>query len=626
MTEDTQKQNMPFGIWPSPISANMVGQGHRFSDVLWNTDGETLVWMTGKSNKGVLSACSGKEAARDLTVEENVRAWVGYGGGDFTTANGTVFFVEINGRLYRRGLGNELPVPITPAFGRTASPALSPDGKWLLFVYSDLKNDMLGMVDAYGKEWPVQISSGADFYMQPVWHPDGKRIAWVEWDHPNMPWDETRIMLGTLGGSPLRLMDKKVIVRLSDLPAKEPKFSPDGRWMSYIASNGEWEDLVLLDLENGKEKRFKGDGFDYSYNAWGQGMHAYGWTPDSKKLYTLHIFAGRTTVWLVDIESGISKQIDTGEYTNITQLSVSPVGDKFAFIGSAPHIPTRIVRWDGKLSTVAYSTVENLDRGLMPDQQLLTWKAPDGMTVFGHYYPPANPHFTGSGLPPAILHVHGGPTSGVAVSYNAMRNYFTSRGYAFLDVDYRGSSGYGLAYQRSMRQRWGEVDTEDMQGAVQALKEHKLADVNRLAIMGGSAGGYLVLNALIHYPGLFKAGIDLYGVSNLFNLAMDTHKFESRYLDSMVGPLPETAARYREFSPIFHADKIRDPLAIFQGAEDPVVPPDQSEDIVALLQRNGVPYIYIKYDGEGHGFRKAESNIDFLQKTERFLRQYVLFA
>jgi dipeptidyl aminopeptidase/acylaminoacyl peptidase len=177
-----------------------------------------------------------------------------------------------------------------------------------------------------------------------------------------------------------------------------------------------------------------------------------------------------------------------------------------------------------------------------------------------------------------------------------------------------------------MRQRWGEVDTEDMQGAVQALKEHKLADVNRLAIMGGSAGGYLVLNALFHYPGLFKAGIDLYGVSNLFNLAMDTHKFESRYLDSMVGPLPETAARYREFSPIFHADKIRDPLAIFQGAEDPVVPPDQSEDIVAVLQRNGVPYIYIKYDGEGHGFRKAESNIDFLQKTERFLRQYVLFA
>lgn len=626
MSKTVEKQNMPFGIWPSPVTADMVGQGHRFSDVQWDSDGETLVWHTGKSDKGVLSAATGSQAARDLTLDENVRAWVGYGGGDFTVAQGSLFFVQIDGRIYRRGLGNELPVPITPAFGRTASPALSPDGKWLLFIYSDLKTDLLGLVDADGKDWPVKLSSGADFYMQPVWHPDGKRIAWVEWDHPNMPWDETRLMTGRLEGNPPRLVEKKVLVNLKDLPVKEPRFSPDGRWLSYVASNGEWEDVVLLDLVSGEEKRFVGQGFDFSYNAWGQGSHTCGWTPDSKKLYTLHIFAGRTTIWMVDVQSGQTAQVDTGEYTSITQLSVSPVGDKLAFIGSAPHIPTRVVRWDGALSTMAYSTVENLDPAYLPDEQLLTWKAPDGMETYGHYYPPANPYFTGSGLPPALIYVHGGPTGGSAVSFSGMRNYFTSRGYAFLDVDYRGSSGYGLTYQRSMREKWGLVDTEDMYGAVQALKEHQLADVNRLAIMGGSAGGYLVLNALIHYPGLFKAGIDLFGVSNLFNLATDTHKFESRYLDSMVGPLPETAERYREFSPIFHADKIRDPLAVFQGADDPVVPPDQSEDIVAVLQRNGVPHIYVKYPGEGHGFRKSESNIDFLQKTERFLKQYVLFA
>ena len=183
---------------------------------------------------------------------------MGYGGGDFQAAQGSVFFVEIDGRIYRRGLGNELPVPLTPAFGRTASPALSPDGKWLLFVYSDRHTDMLGMVDATGTEWPVQISRGADFYMQPTWHPDGKRIAWVEWDHPNMPWDETRIMLGSMGGSPLQLLDKKVIANKTDLPAQEPRFSPDGRWLSYVTSNGEWDDLVLLDLESGGEKRFKG--------------------------------------------------------------------------------------------------------------------------------------------------------------------------------------------------------------------------------------------------------------------------------------------------------------------------------------------------------------------------------
>jgi dipeptidyl aminopeptidase/acylaminoacyl peptidase len=212
------------------------------------------------------------------------------------------------------------------------------------------------------------------------------------------------------------------------------------------------------------------------------------------------------------------------------------------------------------------------------------------------------------------------------VAYNAQRNFFTSRGYAFLDVDYRGSTGYGLSYRRAMRQRWGEVDTEDVNGAAQALVENNLADGNRLAIIGGSAGGYLVLNALVHYPGLFKAGINLFGVSNLFNLAMDTHKFESRYTDSMVGPLPEAADRYRAFSPIYHADNIRDPLAIFQGAEDVVVPPDQSRDIVSVLERNGVPHIYKEYAGEGHGFRKSETYVDFLEQTERFLRQYVIFS
>ena len=254
MAENKQKQDMPHGIWPSPISALMVGQGNRFNDVGWDDDGETLVWMEGRSNRGVLLARTGDQAPRELTVEENVRAWVGYGGGDFRAAQGSVFFVEIDGRIYRRGLGNELPVPLTPAFGRTASPALSPDGQWLLFVYSDRHTDMLGMVDATGTEWPVQISRGADFYMQPTWHPDGKRIAWVEWDHPNMPWDETRIMLGSMGGSPLQLLDKKVIANKTDLPAQEPRFSPDGRWLSYVTSNGEWDDLVLLDLESGAEK------------------------------------------------------------------------------------------------------------------------------------------------------------------------------------------------------------------------------------------------------------------------------------------------------------------------------------------------------------------------------------
>lgn len=623
---DKDKNRMPYGLWPSPVSPRMVGEGYQLYDVQWDDDGETLVWMEGRSGRGVLVARTGDGAPRELTVEENVRAWVGYGGGDFGVAQGNVFFVNLDGRIFRRSLGNDLPRPIVPKFGRTSTPVLSPDGRSLVFVYSDGETDMLGMVDAEGSDWPYQVSKGADFYMQPVWHPDGKQIAWVEWDHPNMPWDETRILLARLGGDPLRVVEKKVIAHQKDLPAQEPRFSPDGRWLSYITASGEWEDLVLLNLENGEEKRFKADGFLFAYPAWSQGKRAYGWSADSSRLYALHIFAGRSSLWQIDFESGRSEQIDTGEYTYIRQLTISPRGGKIAFIASAPHIPDQIVRWDGQLTTIAHSAPEMLDRAYLPPEQMVSWQASDGMTVFAHYYPPASAQYTASGLPPALIYVHGGPTGGSPVAYSAMRNFFTSRGYAFLDVDYRGSAGYGLSYQRAMRERWGEVDTEDAAGAAKALANKNLADSSRLAIIGGSAGGYLVLNALVHHPGLFKAGINLFGVSNLFNLAMDTHKFESRYLDSMVGPLPEAAERYRKFSPIYHADRIRDPLAIFQGAEDVVVPPDQSKDIVAVLQRNGVPHIYREYEGEGHGFRKAETNIDFLEQTERFLRQHMLFA
>ena len=193
-------------------------------------------------------------------------------------------------------------------------------------------------------------------------------------------------------------------------------------------------------------------------------------------------------------------------------------------------------------------------------------------------------------------------------------------------MNYRGSSGYGRTYRNALRQRWGETDVEDALGAAQALAEQGLADAKRLVIRGGSAGGYTVLNALVRHPGVFKAGVNLFGVSNLFDLATDTHKFEERYLDSMVGPLPEAAARYHAWSPIFHVANLRDPMAVFQGSVDKVVPPAQSEAIVAVLRQKNIPHIYRLYEGEGHGFRKSENIADMLQQTERFLQQQVLFA
>lgn len=626
----TQKTIRPYGFWPSPITPVMLGQQVRLENPQFEDELGTLLWVEGRSDRGVLVARPAGEARLDLTEELSVRGTVGYGGGEYCAAKGQVVFAESSGRLYQRSLGAGQPHPITPPFGHAASPSISPDGNWVAYVFSDGKVDLLALVDIHGSQWPLKLVQGADFYMQPAWHPTGQQLAWVEWDHPNMPWDGTRLKLGMLVGDPPRLAHQILVAGGSETVAVQPQFSPDGRWLSYIVSNAEWEDLVLQDLQAGTHRTLvNGDGFHLCEPAWIQGTRSYGWSPDGRKIYSIRSAAGVASLWSIEVDSGRAAQIDTAPYTWLSGLSVSPINGDLAVWASAPSIPGRILRWDAsemRWLVEARSSGESLAPEFLPAPSGLTWKAPDGSPVYGLYTPPANPEYTGQGLPPAILHIHGGPTSLIPVAYSSEAAYFTSRGYAYMVVNYRGSSGYGRSYRNALRQRWGEVDVEDAAGAAQALVEQGLADPGKLVIEGGSAGGFTVLNALIHYPGRFKAGICEYGVSNLFTLAMDTHKFEERYLDSMVGPLPEASARYHDWSPIFHAGAIRDPLAVFQGKDDKVVPQAQSDEIVAALAQRGVPHIYRLYDGEGHGFRKRETIIDYLQETERFLQQHVLFA
>ncbi len=621
------KQQRPYGLWSSPVSATMIGQSVRLSEAQWDSDGRTLVWLEGRSDRGVLTAQSGAEARRDLTDEQSVRGGIGYGGGEFHVRDGVVVFAERSGRLFRRSLGYGAAKPITPPFGAAAAPAISPDGRWVMYVYSDGQTDLLGLVDAEGREWPVQLARGADFYMQPTWHPDGRQIAWVEWDHPNMPWDGTRLKLGRLEGSPLRLADQRLVDGDVQAVAVQPQFSPDGRWLSYIVSNGEWEDLVLLELQTGQRVALlHGEGFHLTTPAWVQGVRSYGWSPNSRRIYSLRNMGGRAELWAVSLD-GSAERMDTGPYTWLSQLAVSPVDDTLACLASGPETPERLVVWhDGRWQVRARSTSESLSPDFMPLPTPIHWQAPDGSTVHGLYWAPRHADCEGNGVPPVMVSIHGGPTSAVNQRFSIERTYFTSRGYAWMDVNYRGSTGYGRSYQDALRGRWGEADTDDAAGAATELAAQGLGDPKKMVIIGGSAGGYTVLNALIHYPDVFKAGICNYGVTNLFDLARDTHKFELHYTDSLVGPLPEAAQRYHAWSPIFHVEGIRSALALFQGAEDKVVPPSQAEQMVAALRRRGVTVEYTLYPGEGHGFRKSETMLDYYPRVERFLQQNVLFS
>lgn len=625
MISGKEKTKRAFGLWESEITPDLIAAMIGLTDVQWDSDGRTLIWREGQGGQGVLMAKPAGEAPIALSCEHNVRGGVCYGGGEFNVHNGLVVFAAKDGRLYRRTLGAGFPQAITPEFGCPAAPQISPDNRWVAFIHTYEGDDVLAVVDAEGKRWPDKLAVGADFYMQPAWHPDGGAIAWVEWDHPNMPWDGTRLMYAVLEGSPPKIKAAQQLAGDADTPILQPAFSPDGRYLSYIQNLGEWDQLVLRDLQTGTLSVLVEDAALLK-PAWVQGVVVQAWASASDQIFFLQSRAGVSVLNQVDVATGDVTPMEMAPYTALSQLSINAEGE-IATIASAPSISPRVITKKGeKLTIHQRSTSEAIPPEDLPTPYEIQWTSSDGAPVYGIYLPPTSSRFMADGLPPAIVLIHGGPTSAVTLGYDLDAAFFTSRGYGFLAVNYRGSTGYGRAYREALRGNWGNLDVIDAAGAAQALIDQQLANPGMLAIKGSSAGGYTVLNTLIRFPGLFKAGICAYGVSNLFTLAMDTHKFEERYTDSLVGPLPEAAEKYRAWSPEFHASAIKDPVAIFQGEEDKVVPPSQSEAIVKALKASGVPHEYHLYPGEGHGFRQAENRRAYYQAMARFLMQYVIFS
>ena len=626
--------NKPFGLWPSPLRPEDLAQSLRLSDVQWDDDGETLVWLEGRSDRGVLVCAPGGSAPRDLTPTLSVRARVGYGGGDFTVSQGKVFFVAQEGRLYSQSLSSGSAQPITPQFGHMASPTVSPNGKWVLFVHTYEGSDGLAIVDAGGTHWPQKLAYGDDFYMYPCWHPGGSRIAWVSWNHPNMPWDSTQLHMArveTTGEGLPTVANVVTLVDKDDVAVQQPCFSPDGRTLAYITDESGFSNLYLYDLESETHRALTDDPVEVGIPGWGQGGRTYGFSPDGSCIYYLRNEAGFSRLWVAGLSGGQARPVDSPltAYSFLDQIAIAPRTGRLAMVASSSLISGRVVSTapgEQEVRVHKRSTGESIPAADLSTPEAVEWDAPDGTTVHALYYPPASSRFTGTGLPPAVIDIHGGPTGQAKARYDARAQFFATRGYAVLYVNYRGSTGYGKAYAAALRGQWGILDVEDAIGGAHYLVDSGLADPDRVVIMGGSAGGYTVLKSLVDHPGFFRAALCLYGVANMFTLAADTHKFEERYLDSMLGPLPEASAIYRRRSPIFYADQIVDPIAVFQGEIDRVVPKAQSDSIVASLQRRGIPHEYHVYEGEGHGWRKKETIERFYKTVEAFLRQYVIFA
>ena len=551
-----------------------------------------------------------------------------YGGLSYAVAGGVVWFANLSDqRVYRVEPGHE-PVPITaeppePGAFRYADLALSPDGTALAAVRErhlggEPVNDVV-LLAADGSTEPRVIAHGHDFFAAPRISPDGRSIAWLSWDHPNMPLDGTELWV-----APLAVGAARKVAGGPSESVTQPRWSPGGV-LHFVSDRTGWWNLYADHAAVSGGVAIAPMEAELSGPDWVFGQSSYCFLPDGA---IVAVWAERGLDHLGVISSGAVREI---EQPFTTFGSMQPSGHGIVALTGSPTQGPTVVR-----ISLPDGAVEELkrDRERMPEPGYLSVPRPvefptqGGRTAHALHYPPTNADYVGAAddRPPLMVIRHGGPTSATDAVLNLGVQYWTSRGFAVADVNYGGSTGYGREYRDRLRGEWGIVDVEDCVAAARWLAEQGLADARRLVIRGGSAGGYTTLAALTFHPGVFAAGASHYGVADLEALATDTHKFESRYLDGLVGPYPERRDLYVARSPIHHADRLSCPLILFQGLEDRVVPPAQAEQMVEALGAKGLPFSYLAFEGEQHGFRQAETIVAVAQAELSFYGRVLGFT
>jgi dipeptidyl aminopeptidase/acylaminoacyl peptidase len=621
MSRSINKIASPYGLWNSTLSPNLIAHKLKFSDVQYNADG--LLWLEGRPTGTVLVCRSKNNDYIDIANQYHPSGGMAYGGGDFTTRNGLIVFVTKDG-LFQTSIHNQVHQILKTDNGSLSSPIISPDGRFVLYLHSDGKDDSIRSLNLTTPDDSECLVSSANFYMQPVWHPQENMVAWVEWNVPNMPWNGTVIKTGQFDKNTGNISSIQTIAGGITTPVFQPEFSPDSKYLSFLQGAGDRDELIVINLHTGVRSVLLKDKILIT-PAWSMGQRVYGWSPNSGTIFCIYQEMGNFGVIELDLENSTLNELDLSPYTTLSQITVSPVDMSFACIASSPEIPTRIIEWKNEEIRVVQSSLEfDISSQEISSPQPVEWKTITGEPVHGFYFAPQNSKFTSDGLPPAVIHVHGGPTSQVDTSFSFDTNFFTNRGYAVLVVNYRGSTGFGRNYQKALDQHWGEFDVDDTVSAAKFLVESGLANPNQLVIKGSSAGGYTLLNVLIRYPDLFQAAICSFPVANLMTIISETFKFEAHYYDSLIGPYPEEKAKYINWSPINHIDSIRTPIILFHGDSDPVVPSSQSNEIVDALHINHVPHRYQLFQGEGHGWKKAETLETYYNMIEQFLLDNII--
>lgn len=608
----------PYGTWRSPIAPSVLADsGVMFSQL--QVEGQDLYWLELRptdNGRSVLVRRSADGSVTDITpADYSVRSRVHeYGGGACRVVGNTVYFVnDEDQRLYRQPLDGT-PEPITPdpeslRAWRYADLRVSPSGHYLVCIreYHPDENPLhvVNEIVAINLNTPENITviaTGYDFYANPRFSPDGSHLAYVAWNHPNMPWDDTELWVIPLHEDGSSGEGRKVAGQHGE-SVMQPEWHPNGTlhfisdrtnwWNLYREINGDVEPVFLIEGEVG-------------YAPWKFDVNRYDFLPDGSiataytqnSLDTLVHIADETVTLIENLEFTVYRTLAVSENT----IYAIAAGGKQPSIIVAVELPTRTF-------TILHSSLSLImDPAYIAAPVPIAFPTTDSQTAYAFYYPPMNPLYRAQDgdLPPLLVNVHGGPTGQTKGFLNPAIQFWTSRGFAFVDVNYGGSIGYGRAYRERLRDNWGIVDVEDAINAAKYLIIQRLADPKRVAIRGGSAGGYSTLRA-VTWKDFFTAGASFFGIGDLETMTRDTHKYESRYLDSLVGAYPAEKARYVDRSPVHSASKITCPVLLLQGLEDKVVPPNQAEDMIAAMQKTGTPYAYIGFEGEGHGFRRGEN-------------------
>lgn len=588
-------------------------------DIRYSPNGKSIVYLT--SNDGIGELFRLKKTGQSMKVSQglNVRGTVGYGGGDFDVSERFFVVCDKSGAIYCiEEKQNQQTKLITSNSLKTSSPKISPDENWVMFVYDQNETSGIGITPINSLTQPKQLVLGSDFYIHPTWHPNGEMVAWAEWDHPHMPWDASRIKIRNVRGMQLEISEETLVDGQLGGSANQPLFSPDGKWLSYIKRNGNWDDLVLFDIDTDKKKVIvKGDGFHLRMPDWVQGLHSYQWSGDSTTLFFIKYHHGTSSISKVNVNTSEIENFEIAPYTWVSQISTSKISDEIAFIDSSQKESGQIIRLVENKAIPINSNIEKRVISFSQAQEI-SFATEDSFNAYAWFYPPMDPR-KGTEIPPCILNIHSGPTSVKHLGYSLDTEIFTSQGYSIVYLNYRGSVTYGYDYQYALRRKWGEVEIQDAVNLINHLIARNYIDPKRLAVMGSSAGGFSVLNLLIRNPGLFQAGICSYALGDLVDDAKNTHKFEKYYHRFLTGEFPAEHDRFVSRSPISHIDKIQDPIVLFHGSEDKVVSPDQSQKIFDSLSRRGIPCILKMYKGEGHGFRKQENIENYYTTVLNFL-------